>query len=48
MMYDILQFLVLMLNVVCALYYSYQSGKLKGLSIAVTAALNHRKEASND
>lgn len=48
MMYDILQLLVLMLNILCALYYSYQSGKLKGLSIAVSAALNHKKEANNE
>lgn len=48
MMYDILQFLILMLNVLCALYYSYQAGKLKGLNMIVSATLNHEIDKNKE
>lgn len=44
----IIQVAIILANIACLGYLLYQAGKLKGLSIAVTSALNHRKEAGNE
>lgn len=43
-MYNILQFVILLANVCCIGYFLYQAGKLKGLSMATSAALNHKMD----
>lgn len=48
MINGILQLISILANVACFGYLLYQAGKLKGLSIAVSAALNRKKESSND
>lgn len=48
MINGILQLISILANIACFGYLLYQAGKLKGLSIAVSAALNHKKEASNE
>lgn len=47
-MYNILQFVILLANVCCIGYFLYQAGKLKGLSIATSAALNHKMDKNNE
>ena len=43
-MYNILQFVILLANVCCNGYFLYQAGKLKVLSMATSAALNHKMD----
>lgn len=46
-MYNILQLVILLANVCCIGYFLYQAGKLKGLSMATSAALNHKMDKNN-